>query len=144
MSHTYASNLVHIVFSTKDRAHSITEEQLPRLVAYLEAVARAEKVRLVTAGGTTNHLHMLVSVPPARALADVVQKLKANTSRFMGVGFSWQRGYGAFSVSPSQAKIVIEYIRKQPEHHAKWRFEDEFVTLLRKCEIDFDSKHVFG
>jgi REP element-mobilizing transposase RayT len=144
MSHTYTANLVHVVFSTKDRANSIPDEQLPRLVAYLESIARAEKVRLVIAGGTTNHLHMLVAVPPARTLADVVQKLKANTSRFMGPRFSWQQGYGAFSVSPSQAKAVIDYIRNQREHHAKWQFEDEFVTLLRKCGIEFDSKYVFG
>jgi REP element-mobilizing transposase RayT len=144
MSHTYTANLVHIVFSTKGRANSIPEDQLPRLVTYLESVARAEKIRLVFAGGTTNHLHMLLTVPPARTLADVVQKLKANTSRLMGQSFSWQQGYGASSVSPSQAEVVIEYIRKQPEHHAKWRFEDEFVTLLQRCGIEFDSKYVFG
>ena len=144
MSHTYATNLVHIVFSTKDRTNTISRDDQPRLVAYLESLARAEKVTLIAAGGTANHLHVLVSVPPARTLADVVQKLKANTSRFMGRSFCWQQGYGAFSVSPSHANLVIEYIRHQTEHHAKRNFEDEFVALLRKCGIEFDASYVFG
>jgi hypothetical protein len=62
----------------------------------------------------------------------------------MGEGFSWQEGYAAFSVSPSQVPVVKNYIRNQQEHHRKRSFEDEFVRLLKNCGIEFDSRYVFG
>jgi hypothetical protein len=62
----------------------------------------------------------------------------------MGQDFSWQEGYGAFSVSPSQASVVKKYIQNQEQHHRKQDFEQEFKTLLRKCGIEYDERYVFG
>jgi putative transposase len=62
----------------------------------------------------------------------------------MGHGFSWQEGYGAFSVSPSQVSVVKRYIQDQEEHHRKRNFEEEFVLLLRNCGIQYDERYVFG
>lgn len=62
----------------------------------------------------------------------------------MGEGFAWQEGYGAFSVSASQVEAVKEYIRNQEEHHRKRDFEQEFVTLLKSCGIEYDERYVFG
>jgi len=81
------------------------------------------------------------------ALAKAVQDLKGNTSRWLNEltsRFAWQQGYGAFSVSQSQRKAVIEYIDGQAQHHAKWTFEQEFLTLLQKSEMAYDSRFVFG
>lgn len=61
-----------------------------------------------------------------------------------GRWLSWQEGYGAFSVSPSQVSVVKEYIQNQEEHHRKRDFEQEFVTLLRSCGIEYDEHYVFG
>jgi hypothetical protein len=62
----------------------------------------------------------------------------------MGHGFSWQEGYGAFSVSPSQVSVVKKYIQNQEEHHLKRNFEEVFVALLRNCGIEYDECYVFG
>jgi putative transposase len=62
----------------------------------------------------------------------------------MGPAFSWQEGYGAFSVSPSQVSVVKRYIQNQEEHHRKRDFKEEFVTLLRKSGIEYDERYVFG
>ena len=62
----------------------------------------------------------------------------------MGHGFSWQEGYGAFSVSPSQVPVVKKYIESQEEHHRMRNFEEEFVVLLRSCGIQYDERYVFG
>jgi hypothetical protein len=62
----------------------------------------------------------------------------------MGRGFSWQEGYGAFSVSASQVPVVKKYIENQEEHHRKRNFEEEFVALLRNCGIEYDERYVFG
>ena len=62
----------------------------------------------------------------------------------MGYGFTWQEGYGAFSVSPSQLSVVKKYIQNQEDHHSKRSFEEEFVALLRNSGIAYDEQYVFG
>jgi putative transposase len=86
-------------------------------------------------------------VPPSMPLAKAVQELKGNSSRWLherGVKFEWQEGYGAFGVSQSNKNVVADYIAHQTEHHRKWSFEQEFMTLLRKSGASFDAKYVFG
>ena len=144
MPHTYASNIIHCVFSTKDRLSLIPSDRAAQLYAYLGGIARGEGLSFIAAGGTANHVHLLFTLPPSHTLAHAVQKLKGNSSRWMGSGFSWQEGYGAFSVSPSQVSVVKSYIQNQEEHHRKRNFEQEFVTLLRHCGIVYDENFVFG
>ncbi|HYX70476.1 MAG TPA: IS200/IS605 family transposase [Terriglobales bacterium] len=144
MSHTYSANLIHCVFSTKERKPTIPTDQQGKLWAYLIGIGKNEGVDLLATGGTENHVHLLLSLPPTRMLSEVVQKLKGNSSHWMGTGFCWQQGYGAFSVSPSQVAVVKEYIRNQAEHHRKQSFEDEFISLLNKCGIEYDPQFVFG
>lgn len=144
MAHTYASNIVHCVFSTKDRRPLIPAARTDELHAYLVGIARGEGFELIAAGGTANHLHLLFVLPASTSLAQAVQKLKGSSSRWMGHGFSWQEGYGAFSVSPSQVPVVKRYIESFEEHHRKRNFEEEFVVLLRSCGIQYDEQYVFG
>lgn len=144
MAHTYASNFIHCIFSTKDRRPLIPADRMPGLFAYFRGIAQGEGFSLVAAGGTTNHVHLLITLPPKIALATAVQKLKGSSSHWMGPEFSWQEGYGAFSVSPSQIHVVKRYIQNQEAHHRKQRFEEEFTTLLRSCGIEYDERYVFG
>jgi putative transposase len=145
MSHTHASNLVHCVFSTKDRANLIKHPDA--LGRYISGIATGKHITLVAAGGTANHIHLLISLPPAMPLAQAMRDLKGNSSRVlgeMGHSFSWQEGYGAFSVSHSQRQVVADYIANQEAHHRKWSFEQEFVALLRKAGVEYDARYVFG
>lgn len=114
------------------------------LFAYLGGIARSEGYSLIAAGGTANHVHLLIILPASISLANAVQKLKGSSSRWMGRGFSWQEGYGALSVSASQVPVVKKYIRNQEEHHTKRNFEEEFVALLRTHGIEYDERYVFG
>jgi putative transposase len=143
MSHTYAANFVHCVFSTNDRRDLIPAELQDRLYAYLIGIADNLSFRILAVGGTCNHAHMLIALPPALTLAEVVQKLKANSSRWLGENvaqFEWQKGYGAFSVSPSLLPTVQAYIRNQARHHEKRSFEEEFLALLKKSGVVYDER----
>jgi len=144
MSHTYATNFIHCIFSTKDRRPLITAERLPELLAFFGGVAKSESFELIIAGGTSDHVHLLFVLPATQSLAYAVQKLKGSSSRFMEGRFSWQQGYGAFSVSPSQVPTVKRYIQNQERHHRKQNFEEEFTSILRNCGIAFDERYVFG
>jgi REP element-mobilizing transposase RayT len=144
MAHTYATNFIHCVFSTKDRRPLIPGARKAELHAYLGGIARGEGFSLISAGGTENHVHLLFDLPASCSLAHAVQKLKGSSSRWMGQDFAWQEGYGAFSVSPSQVPVVKKYIQNQEEHHRKRDFEQEFIALLRNCGIEYDEHYVFG
>ena len=144
MAHTYASNFIHCIFSTKERKPLIAADRKADLYAYIGGIARSEGFSLVAAGGTADHVHLLFILPATQSLAATVQKLKGSSSHWMGKGFSWQEGYGAFSVSPSQVSVVKTYIQGQEQHHRKRSFEEEFAALLRNCGIEYDSRYVFG
>jgi len=144
MPHTYASTIVHCIFSTKDRRPTIRDEKMAELLAFFGGIAKGEGFELIIAGGAANHVHLLFVLPATQSLAYAVQKLKGSSSRFMGGRFSWQQGYGAFSVSPSQVATVKKYIQNQEQHHRKQSFEEEFTTLLRSCGIAYDERYVFG
>ena len=147
MFHTYSAQFMHVVFSTKDRRPLILPELQTRLMAYVGGIMRKIGIGSVAIGGTTNHLHIVMKLPPLMPLAEAVQKLKANSSRWLGeqgVRFEWQKGYGAFSVSKSNISAVMKYIANQEAHHRKITFEEEFIALLEKHGIEYDPKYVFG
>ena len=145
MSHTYTHNLVHCVFSTKDRLDLIRNPQ--QLWRYVVGLACAKNIHVIAAGGTANHLHLLILLPQTITLGKAMQDLKANSSRWLretNREFQWQQGYGAFSVSQSQRTTVTAYFANQAEHHRKWSFEDEFVALLHRSGVPYDPQFVFG
>jgi putative transposase len=145
MSHTHAAVLVHCVFSTKNRASLIPDCEA--LWRYLAVLAKDDKITLLAVGGTKNHVHLLMGLPPILPLAKVMKELKGSSSRWLhehGHRFAWQEGYGAFSVKPAQRETVIHYIDAQAEHHRKWSFEQEFLTLLKKSGAEYDPRFVFG
>ena len=145
MPHTYSSLLVHCVFSTKDRRDLIHDPKL--LWRYLAGIAKAKQIPLVAAGGTANHVHLLLDLSPTICLSQAMQQLKGNSSHWLNDTrnpFAWQQGYGAFALGESQRAHVLAYIANQEQHHRKWSFEQEFVALLRKYGIQYDDRFVFG
>jgi REP element-mobilizing transposase RayT len=109
MAHTHVWVLVHCVFSTKRRANLIPDPV--ERCRYITGVAHAKNITLLAAGGTANHMHLLIHVPPAMPLAKAMQELKGNSSRWFcerGVRFEWQQGYSGFSVSQSHKKVVCD------------------------------------
>jgi putative transposase len=147
MAHSYSQIHIHLVFSTKDRRDSIAKEWQPRLWAYLAGICHNHEIIALAIGGTENHVHLLILLPPKLSLAKAVGQLKANSSKWMGEqghNFSWQEGYGAFSVSSSNIDRVIRYIENQEAHHRKANFEDEFRALLRRHGVEYDPEWVFG
>jgi putative transposase len=147
VAHSFSRIHLHLVFSTKDRRNAIAKEWQPRLWAYLGGICRNHEIIPLAIGGTENHVHLLIQLPPTIAPAKAVALLKANSSKWMGEqghAFSWQEGYGAFSVSSSNLDRVIRYIQDQDAHHRKTNFEDEFRALLRKHGVEYDLQLLLG
>ena len=150
MSHTYASNRIHVVFSTKDRKESLPCDLQPKLWAYMKGIAKNHGFEALKIGGVADHIHALLVVPPAIALAKAVQAIKGCSWKWLndtggaGSNFAWQEGYGAFSVSASQTDEVVAYIENQRAHHANRNYEEEFIGLLKRYGIAYDQAHVLG
>ena len=119
-----------------------------RLHAYLGGIVRELGGTALIIGGTNDHVHLLIGLPPTLALSDVVRTIKTNSSRWMHeqgkTEFEWQRGFGAFSVSSANLDAIKRYIANQEEHHQKTTFRDEFIDFLQRSETEFDEKYLWN
>jgi REP element-mobilizing transposase RayT len=148
MGHTYTSCMFHVVFSTKERRPQPIEN-MRHLHRYLVGIAKKNGFDASLVGGTTDHVHILLSLPPTIPLSKAVQLLKGGSSKWYSYeypssGFSWQEGFAAFSVSRSQFDAAADYVRNQEKHHEKRDFAAEFVALLEKHGVAYDPKYVLG
>jgi putative transposase len=148
MPQSLAYLLVHLVFSTKNRAAFLQSEQLrSEAHAYLTATLGALNCEPVQVGGVSDHVHLLFGLSRTVSLADVVRQVKTSSSRIVREkghhAFSWQTGYGAFSVSESNRSAVIDYIVNQEMHHRKMTFQEEIRALLKKHSMHFDERYVW-
>lgn len=116
--------------------------------SFLGGIARKNGFKALAVGGTSDHVHLLISLPATLAVAKAVQLLKGGSSKWLNEivepRFEWQQGYGAFSVGISQENATIHYINLQEEHHRTHSFEGEFLAFLRRHSIEYDSRHVLG
>ena len=147
MSHTYTNLIVHLVFSTKERKPLISEEIETELHKYLGGLVKELNGKPIKIGGMPDHVHLLASLPPTVSTSDAMRFIKANSSKWVSEKFrkpfEWQKGYGAFSVSRSGMDAVAKYIENQEEHHKNNDFRDEFLELLKKYEVDFDTQYLW-
>jgi putative transposase len=151
MPQSLSQVLVHLVFSTKHRRPFITENIEPELYAYIAKILFDEcSSPALIIGGTEDHLHILLVQSRTWAMAKIVEVIKKRSSKWIktkGVvlfgTFQWQTGYGAFSVSVSNAEIVKRYIANQKEHHRKKSFQDEFRGILKTHDVDYDERYVW-
>ncbi|MGY8769970.1 MAG: IS200/IS605 family transposase [Pirellulales bacterium] len=142
--------LYHIVFSTKERRPLLQNDQFREQVwAYMAGIASNLEGFAIRIGGYHDHAHLLVRIPAKTAVSDFVGKLKSNTSKHINesrdtaLKFHWQDGYGAFTVSPSQQETIVTYIANQKEHHCKQSFQDEFLAILKRHEVNYDPKYIW-
>jgi REP element-mobilizing transposase RayT len=148
MAETFTNLIYHIVFSTKNRQPLLTHAHQLRLYTYIGGTIRDLGGIALAINGMEDHVHLLVKLRPDKALSDVMRDLKANTSGWMHdtfpdlKDFSWQRGYGAFTVSQSNIEKVRGYIAQQKEHHQKKSFRDEFIEFLEANDIEYDKKYL--
>jgi REP element-mobilizing transposase RayT len=117
--------------------------------AYLATICRNFGAELVRVGGVADHVHIVTTLPRTVSQAQFIEQLKKASSKWIKPldaryrGFFWQRGYGAFSVSPSQLESALKYVDEQQEHHRTRTFQEEYRELLRKHGVDFDERFVW-
>jgi putative transposase len=145
MAHRYTRLLCHIVFATKDRLPLLSGQWTGQMHAYLGGIVNNLKGTPIQIGGVADHVHLFVQLPATITVSETVNKLKSNSSRWLNEQpeypgkFAWQEGYAAFSVSDNRYDETVQYIRNQPDHHARKSFADELREFLLKNNVPFDE-----
>jgi REP element-mobilizing transposase RayT len=126
----------------------IIGSQVDDLYSYIGGILRNINSISIQIGGTSDHIHILCTLPKTMALADLMEEVKKSSSKWIKTKgenyktFYWQDGYGGFTVGWSQVEEVKRYIMNQEQHHNKVNFDDEYRELLRENGIDFDEKYL--
>ena len=141
MANTFSQIYIQTVFAVSGRESLIKATFKEELYKYIADIVRNQKQKLIAINGMPDHLHILIGLRPAMALADLVEHIKVDSTHFINKGrlvhgrFSWQEGYGAFSYGHSQLDTIVRYIQNQEVHHRRHSFKTEYFTLLRSEEI---------
>ncbi len=149
MPQSLVYNYVHITFSTKDRYPFIDKNISKELYAYLAGICKNKECKPIIVGGHKDHIHILCLVSQKIALMNLIEQIKSHSSKWIKTkakqyqNFYWQKGYGAFSVNPTEVETVEEYIKNQEKHHKKMSFKDEYRAFLKKYKIDYNEKYVW-
>jgi putative transposase len=146
---TFTQMYVHIVFAVQNRDAALREEIRDRVFKYMSGTINNLKHKTIIINGTFNHVHILIGMNPSISTSDTVRDIKRSSSIFINseklcpYRFSWQEGYGAFTISRSQIESVYNYIKNQESHHKKISFRDEYIEILDTNEIEFDKQFLF-
>jgi putative transposase len=140
--------IIHTVFSTKDRQRLLQSEEIrTEIYAYMAGILKNLECHPLQIGGMEDHVHVLSALSKNMALSELIGRLKGSSSKRLKekgvVGFGWQNGYGAFSVSESNVAAVTAYIGSQAEHHRKITFQDELRQLLNRHRVVFDERYLW-
>lgn len=154
MSQSLSQLYMHIVFHVNfsDRI-TIPEKLQPVLHGYLATVCKNHDSSSILVGGTYDHVHILSRISKNIAPAKLIEEIKTYSSRWVKTQaqehglmlskFSWQKGYGIFSVSSSHVEMVKNYIANQNEHHKKRSFKEEYILFLEKHSVEYDEKYLW-
>jgi REP element-mobilizing transposase RayT len=149
MSQSLARNLVHRIFSTKNRAPLLDAAIRPEVNSYLAGILREWDSPAILVGSVADHVHALFVLSKNHALCKVVEEVKRGSSKWIKTkgdafaDFYWQNGYGAFSVSQSNVPGVRQYIANQEEHHRRLTFQEEFRLFLKRHGVEYDERYVW-
>jgi len=150
MAQSLSKVLVHLIFSTKNRFGFLHDVELRRRVhAYLARVLNEHDSPAIEVGGGHDHAHALFSLSRNHAISEIVRKAKANSSGWIKTQgglltkFEWQAGYCALSVDPAQQEQVRRYILGQEEHHRIETFREEYLEILRDCQLPYDERYLW-
>lgn len=149
MPNTYTQLYFHVVFAVKARQNLIAANWKEELYKYITGIVTNKNQKLLAVNGMPDHIHLLIGMKPDATLSDLIRDVKANASRFINEKkwvagkFEWQTGFGAFTLGHSQLDVVINYIKRQEEHHKTKSFREEYIALLERYEIDFKTDYIF-
>ena len=149
MTGTFSQIYIQYVFAVKGKENLLLNPRREEVFKYMAGIIKGKNHKPIIVNGVTDHVHVFVGLKPAMSISDLIRDVKNNSSNFINENkfvkgkFEWQEGYGAFSYSHSQLDNVYQYILNQEEHHRKTSFKQEYISFLKKFEIEYEEKYLF-
>ena len=149
MPQSLARLYIHLVFSTKLRSRTLTDDIRDPLHRYIATVINNQKCHSVLANSREDHIHILFDLHRTVALSNLVQEIKTASSKWIKTqglryhDFAWQSGYAAFAVDAFSMRAARAYVANQQEHHRVETFQDEYRRLLLDNGIEFDEQYIW-
>ncbi|MCU0474192.1 MAG: IS200/IS605 family transposase [Bacteroidales bacterium] len=146
---TYTKLYAHCIFTPKGRNSLLTETIRDKVHKYIYGIIIGKKCFPLAINGTSDHIHILVGFLPTIAISDLVRDIKRSSALFINehlksyLRFSWQEGYGAFTVGYRELDKVFKYILNQEIHHTKENFKNEYLQILNDEGIKYDPSFLF-
>jgi putative transposase len=146
---TYSQIYIQIVFAVKYRESLIHASWEDELFKYITGTIQNKGQLLIAINGMPDHIHILIAMKPSCCLSDLVREVKKSSTEFIkekklvARKFQWQEGFGAFSYSQSALDNVINYIKKQKQHHRKKTFRQEYMEFLEAFDIEYKEQYLF-
>ncbi len=146
---TYSKLYAHIVFTPKGRASLLTDPIRTLIHKYIYGIIVEKKCYPLAINGTKDHVHILVGFPPTIAISDLIRDIKRSSSLFINerkksyLKFTWQEGFGAFTVGYRELDVIYKYILNQEEHHLRNGFKNEYLRMLKDEGIEFNDEFLF-
>tara|TARA_R110002050_G_scaffold111518_2_gene225137 strand:+ start:3439 stop:3894 length:456 start_codon:yes stop_codon:yes gene_type:complete len=148
MGQSLSQLYVHLTFGVKNRHPFIKTEWSTDLHKYIAGILKNLESPALQINSVADHMHILFRLSKNIALAKVVENVKKESSKWVKTienvnpNFSWQTGYGAFSVSSSKIDIVTRYIQNQETHHKKTTYQEELEKFLQEYDIiEYDERY---
>jgi putative transposase len=149
MGQSLVKNYIHLVFSTKHRALLILPAHEDELYKYLGGICNHLECPAIQVGGYLDHVHILCRLSQKISLAKLMEEVKGHSSKWFKTkdaalrNFYWQDEYGAFSVNPDGVDRVSAYIANQHTHHSKLGFQEEFLAMLKRYQVEYDERYIW-
>lgn len=149
MSQSLSKLFIHLIFHIKSTSVKIRKEDKNDLYSYIGAIIKDNDSIPILINGVEDHIHILCVLSKNIALAKLVEEIKRHSSRWIKTRgtyystFSWQGGYGGFSISPSLHDKTKLYIKNQEEHHKKMSFKEEYLLFLKEYGIEYDERYLW-
>lgn len=149
MANTYTQLDIQLVFAVRGRESLIHKNWRNELYRYITGIIQTHKHKVLQINGMPDHIHIFIGYNPTQLLPKLVEEIKTSSNQFIKQNrftkspFSWQNGYGAFSYGRSQRQDVIRYIEQQEVHHQKRSFQQEYLLMLQRFEVDYNEAYLF-
>jgi REP element-mobilizing transposase RayT len=149
MPQSYVGLYYHLIFSTRNRLPQITSDISQRIYDYIGGIIKQNQGVLLAAGGMPDHVHLLTILSKEQSISDALRVIKTNSSNWMHQNFpdrqfTWQNGFGAFTVSASNVEKVKRYILNQEQHHRVMTFQEEFLKFLHEYDVPYDERYIWS
>jgi len=149
MANTYTQLFVHFVFAVQNRICLIKPKWEVQLYKYMSGIIEQQGHKLYVINGMPDHVHSIISMSPKQAPSDLMYHVKRSSSlwinenQFVAGKFSWQDGFGGFTLGCAQLTEKINYVNQQKEHHKVSTFKEEYKLFLEENNIVFEEKYLF-